>query len=310
MSDATAAINTPFLESPYDLASDMIVKSAKTLFQGIGVAIGSDGNLVKSSESGALYTLGVAEQTIVGDGVLTCRVRQGIARFANDAGHLLSIANRLGPCYWTDDQTVGTDSSKLLAGIVYDVRADGVYVLVGAVAPANAAVGALLAANNLNDVLDAAAAAENLGLGVTDSPTMTGPTFTGATKAKGAVIAGGAAYTVLDASGDHTVVSATDNAVITLPDTAAGNKAQRVTVQCTAAAGAAKLSVSPHSSDKIYGGIYGAATGTLVTFAEGTDKDIILTKATQLKGDFVTLQSDGATGWWVVGGKGVWASEA
>lgn len=39
--------------------------------------------------------------------------------------------------------------------------------------------GALLAANNLNDVDDAAAAAENLGLGLTDSPTFAGVSVTG-----------------------------------------------------------------------------------------------------------------------------------
>lgn len=137
------------------------------------------------------------------------------------------------------------------------------------------------------------------------------PQLSDANAAGNQLIAGGAAYTVKNRVDDGaTVVTATDNAVITLPDAAAGNKGQILRVQCTAAAGAAKVSISPHSSDKIYGGIYGAATGTLVTFAEALDKDIILTKATALKGDYAELQSDGATGWWVIGGKGVWASEA
>jgi hypothetical protein len=76
-----------------------------------------------------------------------------------------------------------------------------------------------------------------------------------------------------------------------------------------ATAAAAKLSISPHASDKIYGGIHGAAGGDLVTFGAVADKDIINTKATALKGDYAVLVSDGSTGWYVVGGKGVWASE-
>lgn len=125
------------------------------------------------------------------------------------------------------------------------------------------------------------------------------------------VVAGGAAYTVTDADGPIAVVqTATDNAVITLPNAASTNKGLIVVVQNTGADGAAKVSVSPHSSDKIFGGIHGAATGDLVSFAEGADKDIINTKATTKKGDYAVLVSDGSVGWWVIGGKGVWASEA
>jgi hypothetical protein len=124
------------------------------------------------------------------------------------------------------------------------------------------------------------------------------------------LIAGGAAYTVVSGlDGDCVVTTATDNAVITLPDAAAANAGQRVTVINTGAAGAAKVSISPHSSDKVYGGIHGAATGDLVTFGEVADKDIINTKATALKGDYAVLVSDGSTGWYVTGGKGVWASQ-
>jgi hypothetical protein len=139
---------------------------------------------------------------------------------------------------------------------------------------------------------------------------------TGSMPLKGALtnrqklIAGGAAYSVSTEDGDCVIHTATDNAVITLPDAATANSGMRVTVQNTGADGAAKLSISPHSSDKIYGGIHGAATGDLVSFAEGADKDIINTKATTKKGDYAVLVSDGSTGWWVISGKGVWASQA
>ncbi len=122
-------------------------------------------------------------------------------------------------------------------------------------------------------------------------------------------VAGGAAYTVSTLDADGTVQTATDNAVITLPDAAASNRGQRLTVQNTGADGAAKVSISPHSSDKIKGGVHGAATGDLVSFSEVADKDAINTKATTKKGDYLTLVCDGVDTWWVVGGKGVWASE-
>ncbi len=124
------------------------------------------------------------------------------------------------------------------------------------------------------------------------------------------LVAGGLAYTVSSLpDGDCVIMTATDNAVITLPDAAAGNAGKRITVVNTAAAGEALISVSPHASDKIFGGIHGAAGGTLVTFGEVADKDILNTKTTALKGDYVVLVSDGTLGWYVIGGKGVWASE-
>lgn len=123
------------------------------------------------------------------------------------------------------------------------------------------------------------------------------------------LIAGGAAYTVTDADGDCVIQTATDNAVITLPNAASSNSGMRVTVQNTGADGAAKVSISPHSSDGIKGGVHGAATGDLVSFSGTDDKDAINTKATTKSGDYLVLVSDGSADWWVVGGKGVWASE-
>jgi hypothetical protein len=128
--------------------------------------------------------------------------------------------------------------------------------------------------------------------------------------AAGKYIAGGAAYTVSETTDNGALIqTATDNAVITLPNAASTNKGMRVTVQNTGADGAAKVSISPHSSDGIKGGVHGAATGDLVSFSGTDDKDAINTKATTKSGDYLTLVSDGSADWWVVGGKGVWASE-
>jgi hypothetical protein len=124
------------------------------------------------------------------------------------------------------------------------------------------------------------------------------------------LIAGGAAYTVKNRlDNDAVIQTATDNAAITLPDCAPANKGQKITIQNTGADGAAKVSVDPHSSDKIVGGIVGSATGVPVFLSGTANKDLINTKATAKKGDYVTLMSDGVDTWFVIAGHGVFASE-
>jgi hypothetical protein len=128
------------------------------------------------------------------------------------------------------------------------------------------------------------------------------------------LIAGGAAYTVKSrVDHDAVIQTATDNAVITLPATAPANKGQKITVQVTAANGGALVSVSPAAADALIGGVMGAATGVPVFLSGTVNKDLQFTKATQKKGDYVTLVSDGVAGggtWSVIGGSGVVASEA
>lgn len=113
----------------------------------------------------------------------------------------------------------------------------------------------------------------------------------------------GSAYTVTAADGGIVVIAAADNDVVTLPDAAAGNKGVKVTVVNGGADDAAKVSISPHSSDGIFGTVAAvSASGTV-------DKDWINTKSGANKGDYTTLVSDGSTGWFIVGGVGVWASQ-
>jgi hypothetical protein len=215
-----------------------------------------------------------------------------------------------------DDQTVSNVSTgKSPAGIIVDVDDLGVWVETDPSAII-ATVG-LLAANNLSDVGTAATAATNLGLGVLDSVEHADLTLSddldvagdgnvdGALTARQKLVAGGAAYTVGSADdGDAIITTATDTAVITLPDAAAGNAGKRITVVNTAADGAALISVSPHASDAIRGGIMAArASGTV-------DKDLQNTKATALKGDYVILFSDGSGSWYIIGGMGVWVSQS
>jgi hypothetical protein len=105
-------------------------------------------------------------------------------------------------------------------------------------------------------------------------------------------------YTVVvnDDSG-KTLASTLDGMVFTMPSIAIG---ETVTFVNMAEDGTAEQSISPAAID----GITYAGSAT-------DDKDLINTKATAKKGDFVTLASlDGVIAWQVVAVRGVWAKEA
>ena len=105
-------------------------------------------------------------------------------------------------------------------------------------------------------------------------------------------------YTVVinDDSG-KTFISTLDGVTYTLPSIAIGNT---ITFVNMAEDGAAALNISPAALD----GITYAGSST-------DDKDLINTKATAKKGDYVTLASlDGVVAWQVVESRGVWAKEA
>ena len=105
------------------------------------------------------------------------------------------------------------------------------------------------------------------------------------------------AYTVVTTTDSgKTFVSKTEGVVFTMPAIAIGNTVTFVNV---AEDGLNDLTVSPNASD----GITYAGSST-------DDKDIINTKATSKKGDFITLASlDGTDAWQVVAVRGIWAKE-
>ena len=105
-------------------------------------------------------------------------------------------------------------------------------------------------------------------------------------------------YTVvITADSGKTLASTLDAIVYTLPSIAVGNT---VTFVNMAEDGQAALNISPAAVDGI------TYAGTAVD-----NKDLINTKATAKKGDFVTLASlDGVVAWQVVDVRGVWAKEA
>lgn len=104
-------------------------------------------------------------------------------------------------------------------------------------------------------------------------------------------------YTVvINTDSGKTFVSALDAIVFTLPAIAIGNT---FTIKNTADDGDAAINIAPNSSDGI------SYVGSLTD-----DKDLINTKATAKKGDFVTLASlDGVVSWQVTASRGIWAKE-
>ena len=117
--------------------------------------------------------------------------------------------------------------------------------------------------------------------------------------ATGDVVAG-------DAGIDQNV--ATDALVITLPKIEAGNLGMTFLFRNTGADGNNIITLSPNAADGINGTIANAAADSV---ASGTvDKDWVNTKATANKGDYVILKAVALTAWYIVGGVGIWASEA
>lgn len=136
MADATGPIPTsPDVLDPADFTTAYVVEDEAQIWRGIGVGINSEGFLVKASDPDVQYTVGRACDSLLGDGVEELDVEAGIFNFANGINEL-SIQNRLGPCYWEDDHTVGSNAGTgALAGIVVDVSDAGVLVATGFIPP-------------------------------------------------------------------------------------------------------------------------------------------------------------------------------
>lgn len=106
-----------------------------------------------------------------------------------------------------------------------------------------------------------------------------------------------AAYTVvITTDSGKTFTTETDGQVFTLPTIAGGNT---ITFVNMAPDGSAGVSISPAALDGIT--YVGSSTD---------DKDLINTKATSKRGDFVTLSSGLNSSWQVTAVRGIWAKEA
>ena len=101
---------------------------------------------------------------------------------------------------------------------------------------------------------------------------------------------------------------ATDALVNTLPKIEAGDLGLTFLFRNTGADGNNTITISPNAADAIHGTIANSAADSV---AGGVvNKDFVNTKATANKGDYVILRAVALTEWYIMGGVGIWASEA
>lgn len=113
-----------------------LVDPATTIFAGTLVALlTATGNAVAAGAAGSGVVVGVAEDTVTGDGTARLETSRGCYQFANSAGADAITRGDIGnPCYAVDNQTVAkTDDTgaRNAAGKIIDVDAQGVWVEVG-----------------------------------------------------------------------------------------------------------------------------------------------------------------------------------
>lgn len=133
MSALTAGRNTPRRELGH---IQPVVHDGDTVYAGGMVTLlTADGTAVAAGTASAGAAVGVAEDTVKGDGTATVRVRLGTFRFDNSTSTDAIAAKNVGAkCYIADDQTVAlTDNSgaRKVAGVIVDVDDDGVWVRLG-----------------------------------------------------------------------------------------------------------------------------------------------------------------------------------
>ena len=125
-----------------------------------------------------------------------------------------------------------------------------------------------------------------------------------------------ASQTLGDADHGKKFLVGTDDLVITLPATKAGLEYSFHNIGATANN---IITISPAEDDKIYGHVVttvavqadaNVSAGNIAVLDGADDKDVINTKATALKGDWISICGDGGDGWVVTGGVGIWAKEA
>jgi len=109
-----------------------------------------------------------------------------------------------------------------------------------------------------------------------------------------------------DAGKDHNV--ATDALVITLPLISTENIGMEYLFRNTGADGNNIITLSPNAADGIIGSISNAAADSVASGV--VNKDLVHTKATSNKGDYVRIRAVALTLWYIEAGVGIWASEA
>lgn len=114
------------LLSCYDMTHEFPAASVggDDIREGYGIGLNASGECVPADHASAVVTLGRAAYiTPTGN----WQSEQGIFCWANSSEDTLTAVGQLA--YWEDAGTVGDDSSKNFAGIVYRINEYGVWVL-------------------------------------------------------------------------------------------------------------------------------------------------------------------------------------
>lgn len=180
--------NTPTREGRISVAP---VAAAAKCFAGGIACLDASGNATPGATALGLTPAGRFEEQADNSaglaGALSVKIRSGVFKYKNSAAADEITRAQIGDvCYIVDDETVAKTSgggTRSRAGLIADVDADGqIWVELGLIPGADPA-GALLAANNLSDLVAAATARGNLGGGankmpiaVTDSVSLVGAT--------------------------------------------------------------------------------------------------------------------------------------
>lgn len=114
----------------------VVPNSAAAIYAGTMVTLlTATGLAVAGGTASAGPVVGVATETIVGDGVTATNLETGVFQFANSGStDAIAKANIGSLCYVVDNQTVAlTDNSgaRQIAGRIVDVDANGVWVRIG-----------------------------------------------------------------------------------------------------------------------------------------------------------------------------------
>ncbi|MDD3154925.1 MAG: hypothetical protein PHS41_08655 [Victivallaceae bacterium] len=107
-------------------------EAAATIYAGALVAINSDGKAVPASDASGLTVAGVACNQVASGGMVT--VKSGCFHFKNSASAAAVTAAKAGDvCYVADDEKVSATggTNSVVAGVVYDVDSNGVWVITG-----------------------------------------------------------------------------------------------------------------------------------------------------------------------------------
>ena len=124
MSAATSSINTP--ERPGNFVQ-LLVATGAICYLGTLVARDSSGTAVPAADTAGLRVIGRAEhEASAGDPV---KIRKAIFRFANSATNAITAAMIGKLAFVEDDSTVAsTSTNRIVAGRIFDVDTDGVWI--------------------------------------------------------------------------------------------------------------------------------------------------------------------------------------